>query len=65
MAIVYCRRQDAIGNPFCIMVDHQTLEDDTVTIWHRDSMEQRRVKLTAVMEVITKEVALKEWLGKV
>src|SRR5690606_20881388 len=37
------RRQDAIGTPFCITVDYQTLEDDTVTIRHRDSMEQERV----------------------
>lgn len=37
------RRQDAIGTPFCITVDHQTLEDNTVTIRHRDSMEQERI----------------------
>jgi glycyl-tRNA synthetase len=37
------RRQDAIGTPYCITVDHQTLEDHTVTIRERDSMEQRRV----------------------
>ena len=37
------RRQDAIGTPFCIMVDHQTMEDDTVTIRDRDTMEQDRV----------------------
>ena len=59
------RRQDAIGTPFCVTIDHQTLEDDTVTIRHRDTMEQQRVKLQAVKEIITKEVALKEWLGKV
>ncbi len=34
------RRQDAIGTPFCITVDHQSLEDNTVTLRHRDSMEQ-------------------------
>ncbi len=59
------RRQDAIATPFCITVDHQTLEDETVTIRHRDSMEQQRVKLAAVKEIITKAVALKEWLGRV
>ncbi|MCY4778434.1 glycine--tRNA ligase [Sphingobacterium sp. UT-1RO-CII-1] len=37
------RRQDAIGTPFCITVDHQTLEDNTVTIRHRDSMKQERI----------------------
>ena len=39
------RRQDAIGTPFCITVDFDTLEDETVTIRHRDSMEQERVKI--------------------
>lgn len=38
------RRQDEIGTPFCITVDHQTFEDDTVTVRDRDSMEQIRVK---------------------
>jgi glycyl-tRNA synthetase len=38
-------RQDLIGTPFCIAVDYQTLEDDTVTIRHRDSMEQERVHI--------------------
>jgi glycyl-tRNA synthetase len=37
------RRQDEIGTPFCIMIDYQTLTDDTVTIRHRDSMQQDRV----------------------
>src|SRR3546814_13908365 len=35
------RRQDAIGTPFCITVDYETLENDTVTIRHRDSMAPR------------------------
>ncbi len=39
-------RQDLIGTPFCIAVDHQTLEDNTVTIRHRDSMEQERVTIS-------------------
>ena len=39
------RRQDAIGTPFCVTIDHQTLEDDTVTIRYRDTMEQKRIKL--------------------
>jgi glycyl-tRNA synthetase len=38
------RRQDEIGTPFCITVDHQTLEDSAVTIRHRDSMQQDRVQ---------------------
>ena len=42
------RRQDAIGTPYCIMVDHQTLEDNTVTIRDRDTMEQERVAIDAI-----------------
>ena len=40
------RRQDAIGTPYCITVDHQTLEDDAVTIRDRDSMEQQRIPVS-------------------
>ena len=39
------RRQDAIGTPFCITVDHKTLEDNTVTLRDRDSMNQKRVHI--------------------
>jgi len=39
------RRQDAIGTPYCITVDFQTLEDNTVTVRHRDSMAQDRVAI--------------------
>lgn len=42
------RRHDEIGTPICITVDFQTLEDDTVTIRHRDSMQQERVALSAL-----------------
>jgi glycyl-tRNA synthetase len=46
------RRQDAIGTPFCITVDHQTLEDNTVTIRHRDTMEQQRVNAADLNRII-------------
>ena len=59
------RRQDAAGTPFCVTVDHQTLEDDTVTIRHRDTMEQNRVKLSEVKEIISKEVDMRYWLQKI
>lgn len=59
------RRQDAAGTPFCITVDHQTLEDKTVTIRHRDSMEQQRVAIDALKEVIHKEVDMKTWLKRI
>ncbi|MGL1885720.1 MAG: glycine--tRNA ligase [Reichenbachiella sp.] len=56
------RRQDAIGTPYCITVDHQTLEDGTVTIRERDSMEQRRVSVSEVVSEIEKAVDLKPLL---
>ena len=56
------RRQDANGTPFCITVDHDTLEDQTVTIRHRDTMEQTRVKIDDLREIIKKEVDVKHWL---
>lgn len=59
------RRQDAVGTPFCVTVDHQTLEDDTVTIRHRDTMEQQRVAISEVKGIIAKEVEMKEWLKKI
>ena len=50
------RRHDEIGTPVCITVDHQTLEDGTVTLRHRDSMEQERIKsedvVKRVLEII-------------
>jgi glycyl-tRNA synthetase len=44
------RRQDEIGTPFCITVDGQTLEDQTVTVRDRDSLEQWRVKIDDIVE---------------
>jgi len=58
------RRQDALGTPFCVTVDHQTLEDQTVTIRHRDSMKQDRVAITALRKIISDEVSMKNWLMK-
>ncbi|SHI39343.1 glycine--tRNA ligase [Pseudozobellia thermophila] len=58
------RRQDANGTPFCITVDHQTLEDNTVTIRHRDSMEQERVAIADLKGIIHKAVDMKSWLKK-
>lgn len=56
------RRQDAIGTPFCITVDHETVSDNTVTIRHRDSMKQERVAIDKLSEIIHKEVAIRNWL---
>ncbi len=58
------RRQDAIGTPFCITVDHQTVEDQTVTLRHRDSMQQERIAIAKLGQVLQKEVSLSSWLKK-
>ena len=58
------RRQDANGTPFCITVDHDTLTDDSVTIRHRDTMEQQRVKISELKAIIKEEVDVKNWLLK-
>src|SRR5210317_570745 len=59
------RRQDAIGTPFCITVDHETKENQTVTIRHRDTMEQKRVKIEELRSIISEEVSVGNWLKKV
>ena len=46
------RRMDAIGTPFCVTVDHQTKEDNTVTIRYRDTMQQERIALDKVKETV-------------
>jgi len=58
------RRQDANGTPFCITVDHDTLNDNSVTIRHRDTMEQQRVKIDELKGIIKQEVDVKTWLMK-
>lgn len=50
------RRQDAIGTPFCVTVDHQTKEDGTVTIRYRDNMEQERVPMSEVKNIVLKAI---------
>lgn len=59
------RRQDANGTPFCITVDHQSLEDKTVTIRHRDTMEQERVAIADLNRIIHQAVDFKNWLNNV
>ncbi|WAC09844.1 glycine--tRNA ligase [Dyadobacter pollutisoli] len=55
-------RQDLIGTPFCVVVDYQTMEDDTVTIRHRDTMEQERVSISELKEKIGYQVAIERIL---
>jgi glycyl-tRNA synthetase len=58
------RRQDAIGTPFCVTVDHQSLEDNTVTIRYRDTMEQERVAIDDLGAIIGKQVSYKTLFSK-
>ena len=58
------RRQDAAGTPFCITVDHDSLEDRSVTVRFRDSMEQKRVPIAEVSKVVAEEVDFRKWLQK-
>ncbi len=56
------RRMDAIGTPFCLTVDHQTLQDETITIRHRDSMKQDRVKVDEVNGILEKACSMRNLL---
>ena len=58
------RRQDAIGTPYCITIDHQTLKDDTFTIRDRDSMGQKRIDLSELKSIVDNELTLKSLLKK-
>ena len=58
------RRQDAIGTPYCITIDHKTIEDNTVTIRYRDSMEQERVSVSSLRDIIAEKVSIKSLLLK-
>jgi len=56
------RRQDAIGTPFCITVDHETIENNTVTVRYRDTMEQERIAIKNLSGLIDEQVSMKNWL---
>ena len=58
------RRQDAIGTPYCITVDHQTLEDNCVTIRDRDTMAQERIPIAEVERIIRERTDYKPVLRK-
>ncbi|WP_443679008.1 His/Gly/Thr/Pro-type tRNA ligase C-terminal domain-containing protein, partial [Phocaeicola coprocola] len=52
------RRQDAIRTPYCITIDHQTLEDNCVTLRNRDTMEQERVAIADLNSIIADKVSI-------
>ena len=58
------RRQDAIGTPFCITVDHDSLQDRCVTVRDRDTMTQERVPITELRALIDSKVNLNNLLRK-
>jgi glycyl-tRNA synthetase len=58
------RRQDAIGTPFCFTLDHQSLEDHTVTVRYRDSMKQERIAISNIGHFLNDAVSLKSLLSK-
>ena len=57
------RRQDAIGTPICITIDHKSLKDDSVTLRYRDSMNQIRVNVKNVKEYIDEQTSMSKWLS--
>ena len=56
------RRQDAIGTPFCVTVDHDSLKDHCVTVRDRDTMEQVRVPISELRAMIDKKVNMSNLL---
>ena len=50
------RRMDAAGTPFCVTIDHQTKEDNTVTIRYRDDMQQQRLAISEVKSIVLKHI---------
>ena len=58
------RRQDAIGTPYCITIDHQTKEDSTITIRERDSMSQERILFSEIEKYIKRKVSFNSTLSK-
>ena len=58
------RRQDAIGTPFCVTVDGQTLEDGTVTVRHRDTKEQERVMIESLPSLVEEECSYRKLFRK-
>ena len=58
------RRQDAIGTPFCVTVDGQTLEDNTVTVRHRDTMQQERIAIDRLHQMVEEECSYRKLFRK-
>jgi glycyl-tRNA synthetase len=59
------RRQDALGTPYCITIDHQTIEDQTVTIRDRNTMKQERMLIKELGGFLHEKLNFKNWLKKI
>ena len=58
------RRQDAIGTPFCVTVDHDSLTDNSVTIRYRDTMKQERISINDIEKIVNEKVSMRRLLEK-
>ncbi len=58
------RRQDAIGTPYCITIDHETKDNNTVTLRHRDTMKQERVGIDELIQIVENKVSMNNLLKK-
>lgn len=59
------RRQDAIGTPFCVTVDHQSLEDQCVTLRNRDTMEQERIPIADLSRIVEDKISMRKVLESI
>lgn len=59
------RRQDAIGTPYCVTIDHESLKDNQVTIRDRDTMAQERVSIDRLREILSDKLSLRKLLEKI
>ena len=59
------RRQDAIGTPYCITIDHDTLSDNCVTIRDRDTMTQERVSIDNLHDIVSRKISMTTVLRKI
>jgi glycyl-tRNA synthetase len=59
------RRMDAIGTPFCVTIDHETMQNDTVTLRHRDSMKQDRIRIADIKPALEKTCSIKSLLATI
>lgn len=58
------RRQDAVGTPFCVTVDYDTKKDECVTVRYRDTMEQKRIKISELQALLHKELDFRNWVER-